>query len=182
MVQINVSQQLKATFGSIRNYEIDENVDITDSSIHVNGDIRLMRTDRGLLVKGILNTEIEVTCCRCLSMFSCPLVLNIEEEYFPTTDVITGTSIPTPDEPGSFTIDERHILDLTEAIRQYAIMAVPMKPLCQRDCVGLCPTCGYDLNKGSCGCSPRVSQRSTLEERLATMSSRVHPKRRTRAS
>jgi len=46
-----------------------------------------MRTDRSILVKGTLHTEVEVTCSRCLSLFSCPLALNIEEEYFPTADV-----------------------------------------------------------------------------------------------
>jgi uncharacterized protein len=31
-------------------------------------------------------------------------------------------------------------------------MAVPMKPLCKEDCLGLCPTCGKDLNQGPCEC------------------------------
>ncbi|HEY6146875.1 MAG TPA: DUF177 domain-containing protein, partial [Thermoanaerobaculia bacterium] len=31
-------------------------------------------------------------------------------------------------------------------------MAVPMKPLCREDCLGLCPTCGKDLNQGPCNC------------------------------
>jgi uncharacterized protein len=31
-------------------------------------------------------------------------------------------------------------------------MAVPMKPLCREDCLGLCPTCGKDLNQGPCEC------------------------------
>jgi uncharacterized protein len=60
--------------------------------------------------------------------------------------------LPPPDDPGSFTIDEHHILDLTEAIRQYIVTAMPMKSLCREDCAGLCPTCGKDLNQGKCGC------------------------------
>jgi len=31
-------------------------------------------------------------------------------------------------------------------------MAVPMKPLCEEDCKGLCPTCGADRNRGDCTC------------------------------
>lgn len=170
MVQINVSQQLKATVGSIRNYKIDETVDITDNNIHVCGDINLMRTDRGLLVKGTLNTEVKATCCRCLSVFNCPILLNIEEEYFPTTDVITGSSIPTPDEPGSFTIDGHNILDLKEAIRQYTLMAIPMKPLCREDCAGLCPSCGCNLNQVKCDCSSRtIDPRWTKLKKLVSI-------------
>ena len=151
-MRINVSQQLKASIGSIRNYESSEIVDIAGGSSMVQGEVKLMRTDRGILVKGTLHTEVEVTCSRCLGLFSCPLTLNIEEEYFPTTDVVSGAWLPLPDEPGCFTIDKRHVLDLTEAIRQYALLAIPMKPLCGEDCTGLCPNCGHNLNHGACGC------------------------------
>ncbi len=155
MVQINVSQQLKAPIGSIQDYVVNEIVDITGGNSPVQGELRLMRTDRSILAKGTLHTEIELTCSRCLSLFSCPLTLNIEEEYFPTSDTVTGASLPLPDEPGCFTIDEYNILDLTEAIRQYALMATPMKPLCGEDCAGLCPTCGCNLNQASCNCPPK---------------------------
>ncbi len=154
-MQINVSQQLKEPIGSIRNYELSEIVTIVGSNSLVQGEAGLMRTDQGILTKGTLHTEIELTCSRCLSLFSCPLTLNIEEEYFPNTDVVTGASLPLPDEPGCFTIDEHNILDLTEAIRQYALLAVPMKPLCREDCVGLCPTCGCNLNQAPCNCLPK---------------------------
>jgi uncharacterized protein len=178
-VEINVAQLLKAPIGTTRDYEVDEVADIDDGGYPVKGKVQLTRTNRGILVKGTINIEIKITCSRCLDEFNCPLTLKIEEEYFPSIDVVTGAPVALPDEPGSFTINERHILDLTEAIRQYAIMATPMKPLCRQDCAGLCPTCGYDLNRGSCGCLPQVSQGSTLEERLPA---RIRSKRRTRAS
>ena len=157
MMRINVSQLLKAPIGSIRSYEVSEIIDIAgdDSGSMVQGEIKLMRTDRGILAKAALHTEVEVTCSRCLNLFSCPLTLNIEEEYFPTVDVVGGTALPLPDEPSCFTIDEHHILDLTEAIRQYALLAIPMKPLCRANCAGLCPDCGYNLNQGPCSCPPQ---------------------------
>ena len=154
MVQINVSQQLKTTIGTTRDYEISGIVDIEGGNATVNGTVRLTRTDRSILTGGSLHTEIELTCSRCLHLFNYPLTLAIEEEYFPTTDIHSGTPLPLPDEPGCFTIDEHNILDLTEAIRQYAILAIPMKPLCHQDCAGLCPTCGANLNLSPCNCPP----------------------------
>ena len=154
MVQLNVAQQLKSPIGSTQDHKINEVVDITIDNSLVYGDVRLIRTNRGILVKGTLHTEIELTCSRCLSLFSCPLTLNIEEEYLPTTDIVNGSPLPVPDDPGAFAIDERNILDLTEAIRQYALLAIPMKPLCQPDCAGLCPTCGANLNQAHCDCPP----------------------------
>ena len=96
-MSINVSQQLKAPVGSTRDYEVSEVVDIAGSGSLVQGELRLMRTDRGILAKGTLHTEIEATCSRCLSSFGCPLVLNIEEEYFPTVDVVSGAWLAVPD-------------------------------------------------------------------------------------
>jgi len=172
MMPINVSQQLKASIGSIRNYEVSEIIDIAGDGggSLVQGEVSLMRTDRGILAKGTLHTEVEVTCSRCLSLFSCPLALNIEEEYFPTTDVVSGAWLPLPDEPGCFTIDEHHVLDLTEAICQYALLVIPMKPLCREDCAGLCPNCGHNLNHGACDCPPQATDPrwSELSKYLST--------------
>ena len=162
-MQINVSQQLKASIGSRRSYEVSEIIDIAGGNSIVQGKVGLTRTDRGILVKGTLRTGVEVTCSRCLSLFSCPLALDIEDEYFPISEVVSGASLPLPEEPGCFTIDERHILDLTEAIRQYVLLAIPMKPLCGEDCAGLCPSCGHNLNQGACNCLPQGTEPHSSE-------------------
>ena len=154
-MRINVSQQLKAAMGSVRDYEISEIVNLAGGQSMVQGEVGLMRTDRGILVRGTLHTEVEITCSRCLSLFSCPLTLNIEEEYFPIADVASGASLLVSEEPGCFTIDEHHVIDLTEVIRQYALLTIPMKPLCRGDCAGLCPDCGHNLNQEPCHCLPQ---------------------------
>jgi len=160
-MQINVSQLLKEPIGSSRDYDIDEMVDVTgdDSGGKVQGGVRLVRTHRGILIQGKLRAEVELTCSRCLSLFNCPLTINFEEEYIPTIDVASGAPLPSPAEPGSFVIDEHHVVDLTEAIRQYTLLAIPMKPLCREDCAGLCPNCGQNLNKGPCDCPPTIDPR-----------------------
>lgn len=81
-----------------------------------------------------------------------PLQLRVEEEYLPTIDPVTGARLPEPAEPTPFRIDARHHLDLTEAVRQAAVLEEPMAPLCRSDCPGLCAICGADLNDGPCPC------------------------------
>jgi len=154
-MQINVSQLLKAPVGAIRNCQVDSVVYIDSGDGQdslVRGEVSLIRTDRGILVRGALHSEARITCSRCLDVFGYQLDFNMEEEYFPTVDTDTGASIAVPGEPGCFVIDEQHMLDLTEAIRQYALLEIPMKPLCRQDCAGLCPECGHNLNRGPCGC------------------------------
>lgn len=153
-MQINVSQLLQEPIGSIREFKVDEAVDIfgDGKKYGVSGSCRLLRTQRSILTSCILDTEVELTCSRCLDTFRLPLKLKFEEEYFPTVEVSNGAPLTLPDEPGIFTINAHHILDLTEATRQYAVMANPMKPLCRKDCAGLCQRCGQNLNLGQCEC------------------------------
>jgi uncharacterized protein len=67
-------------------------------------------------------------------------------------------------EPDTFMVDDRQHLDLSEAVRQYEMAALPIQPVCREDCAGLCPTCGKDLNQGPCGCS-----RETDDSRWGTL-------------
>ena len=153
-MQVNVAQLLKEPIGSTRDYEVNGVVAIAGNGTGstVCGEVRLLRTHRGILVRAGLHTEVEVTCSRCLTPFGYPLDLNIEEEYFPSVDVVSGVPVSVPDEPGGFTIDGQHVLDLTEAVRQYALLAIPMKPLCRPDCAVLYPGYGHNLSWQPCDC------------------------------
>ena len=138
-MQINVSQLLKEPVGSVRDYQLNDTIDIMDngSSNMVKCNIRLTRTNRSILVKGNFNTEVELACARCLDVFSCLITMSLEEEYVPASDIISGNFIQQPEEPDTFTINDNNFIDLTEAIRQYSLMTLPMKPLCRQDCSGL---------------------------------------------
>ena len=168
-MQINVSQLLKEPIGSSRNYEVSETIDVTGDGggRKVDGEVSLLRTHRGILVKGGLQTKVELTCSRCLSLFHFPVRINFEEEYIPTIDVVSGVPLPSPEESSSFIIDEHHVIDLNEAIRQYALLTLPMKPLCREDCAGLYQESGHNLSQGTCDCpsqaiDPRWSELSKL--------------------
>ena len=153
-MQINVAQLVQESVGTRREYQVSEAVDVLgggDSRL-VEGEIRLLRTNRSILVMAAVRTEVELTCSRCLGAFNSPLTLNFEEEYIPTIDMVSGARLSQPEEPGAFTIDEHHVINLTEAICQYAMMAISMKPLCREDCAGLCRQCGRNLNLGQCNC------------------------------
>jgi len=47
---------------------------------------------------------------------------------------------------------DRNLLNLDEYILSQVVSSLPMKVLCDKDCKGLCPTCGIDLNEQSCDC------------------------------
>lgn len=139
MLKVNVAQLLKAPIGTTRVLEVAYNIDINNKKGLVKGLVKLIRTNRSILATGKLGSQLKLGCCRCLKTFDCPISFNIEEEYFPNTDIFTGSRLASPEEPDSFIIDEHHILDLSEVLRQNALLTIPMKPLCRPDCPGILP-------------------------------------------
>ena len=170
-MQINVAQLLKQPIGSVRSYKIDDVVQLVEEESadrRVQGEIELIRTDRGVLVRGTLESETSLVCSRCLASFEYPLTFGIEEEFFPKINVLSGVSLPLPEDSTGFVIDEHHMLDLGEVLRQHAVLAIPMKPLCHPECAGICPGCGVNLNQGTCQCAPRSPKSAWTElEKLA---------------
>ena len=166
-VQFNVATLLKEPLGSTREYAIEGRVLIDDQPQHreVRGRATFLRTGDGVLVTADLRGEERDACSRCLTEVAIPLALTFEEVYLGHID--PSPKVP-PSEREVFRIDERHILDVEEAIRQAWTVALPMQPLCRTDCRGLCPRCGHDLNEGACSCPPEVDERWSALQRLAS--------------
>lgn len=155
-IQLNVAQFLKEPIGAARTYEFRDSITIPESRPAVMaGSARLMRTDEGILVEAEAESRVAVTCSRCLAESSVPIRLSFVEEFLPAIDMASGLPVDIP--AGSFGIDKNHILDLSEALQQYALLEIPMKSLCKPDCKGLCPNCGENLNTNSCKCSSQAA-------------------------
>ncbi len=173
-MQFNVSQLLKSSVGATREYDISEQASVLEDVEVVSpfdGHVKLTRTPQGILVKATLVTTLALSCSRCLEPMTYSLEIGFEEEFDPTVDVLTGIELPAPDDSNIFTLDENHILDLTPAVREYAVLALPMQPLCRIDCAGLCHRCGHDLNSGKCGCAA-----GTVDSRLLVLQSLLEEK------
>ncbi len=151
----NVSQLLKEGSGSARNYEVNDFASVQEGApmTPISGTVRMMRTDAGIWVSAELATYFDCECSRCVAEMEQYVRLAIEEEYLPEVDVNTGARLNFPDElSDNFYIDHTHILDMSEAIRQYFGLSMPFKPVCREECKGLCLTCGTDLNEADCPC------------------------------
>lgn len=131
-----------------------ENIEGIDPTLIIQeplvGQIEMIRTVDGILVRGELTTAVELQCDRCLEPFIQKVDFEIEEEFRPAIDMNTGAKISCDEE--EMRIDEHHILDLTELVRQNIFLALPMHPVCRLNCLGLCDQCGQNLNEGPCDC------------------------------
>lgn len=151
-IQFNVAQLLKEPIGASRTYEFRDSVNLPESRPAIMaGSVRMMRTDIGILVEAEADSKVAFTCSRCLAESAVPIRVSFEEEYLPSIDMASGLPAELP--AGSFGIDKNHILDLGDALTQYALMEIPIRSLCKPDCKGLCATCGTNLNYSTCECS-----------------------------
>ncbi len=154
-MKLSVAQLLKQPVGSKRSYFIDEYSDLGDGDLClIRGEVTLVRIDRGVLVLGPLAGTPKAVCSRCLGMFVYPIAFTLQEEFYPTPDSLDGVQSSTYVAADDLVIDDHHILDLAETVRQHALLAMSPRPLCTPDCAGLCPSCGQDLNVDPCACLP----------------------------
>ena len=114
----------------------------------VTGDLRLTRTNRGLLVQGSLRSAIAQTCSRCLRDIEWPVEIELDEEALPSIDFASGVPVDIGEEPDALRLTDHHELDLEEEVRDGLLLAEPIAPLCREDCPGLCVVCGLELGSG----------------------------------
>ena len=122
-------------------------------------DVRAQRAGGGVLVSGSLAAELEVDCVRCLAAFPHSMEREFEVSY---RRAVSGGG---PDEAE---LDENDLdldyygdegIDLQQLLGEQLLLSLPMKPLCQTDCKGLCSQCGINLNDETCDCKPVVDPR-----------------------
>lgn len=167
----NVAQLMKSPVGTSLVSDISEDNIQFDEELNVigpvTGHVRMRRINQGLLVDGWVDVTLGLACTRCLKQFEQRMHVPFEERFYPTVDVLTGMPLSVEDDgEDAFPIDDHHLVDLTEAIRQQILLAIPLVTLCQENCAGLCAQCGKDLNEGPCTCEPEVDTRLSVLKTL----------------
>jgi uncharacterized protein len=113
-------------------------------------DIR--KDKRQFQLSGRVQSTLELPCSRCLEPFRWPVDATFDLRYQPQS-LNTGTDEREIQEDDlSTAFYENDAIDLGQLMREQFLLSLPMKPLCGEACRGLCPVCGTNLNRGSCGC------------------------------
>ena len=123
-------------------FELDE-VKIEDLELeNLVGEVTIDRTPQGLVVQGKFSADTVLECVRCLKQFTYPLEWEFTELYAFTKKSVSELELLVP--------DDAH-LDIAPLIREYALLEIPINPLHDPNCKGLCIECGQDLNIRDCG-------------------------------
>ena len=148
----NVAGLLGDSVGSVRAIEVaDVTIDLPDDlelAAPIAGQVRLSRTNRGILAEARLTTSLAGECARCLRPVTTPIDVVLEEEYLPSIDMTSGRPVDTDTEPDALRLTDHHELDLEPSVRDAISLAEPIAPLDRPDCPGLCVVCGLPLDEG----------------------------------
>lgn len=143
-LRINVGFLLHESVGVSRKYEFDEpTVQIADDLdvYDFQGTIEFTRTAQGIYAHGTFLASTPLECVRCLSDFKQELSIEIGELY----------NYPAVKESDPLlNVPETGIVDLTELLREVLSLNVPIQPICDANCQGLCMICGERVSDGVC--------------------------------
>jgi uncharacterized protein len=115
---------------------------------------RLSKAEETVSLSGWLTARLILACSRCAKDFTFPLYLELATQFLPLVQASTAKPGEGPQD-----IEEDYLhfyrgqsVLLDDFIREEVILAIPMQPLCDPNCKGLCSRCGQDLNIAACSC------------------------------
>jgi uncharacterized protein len=110
--------------------------------------VELEKRRRQLFLTGHAKTSGRFVCDRCLDEFESVVNANYRMTY-----------VYDASDAGEVDKDELTVIHMStneiridEDVREYILLAVPLKLLCKESCAGLCGTCGANLNHETCDC------------------------------
>jgi uncharacterized protein len=147
-LRLNIGFLINSPIGVSRDFLFDSLTITSDDGVvieSIEGVAKISRTPQGLLVEGRFEGIVCLECARCLVEYQHRLGWEFTELYAFTHDNITDSGLLVP--------DDAHI-DLQTLVHDFALVEIPITPICKPGCLGLCVECGQNLNEKDCGHRP----------------------------
>ena len=127
--------------GATKEFSGEHRVALRLGDVTVEGAMGVQGVVRGT-VEGVIasfesSAPAQFVCVRCLTEWHGEISTEGTQHFSPI-----------PDEDGYAIVDRQ--IDLSGPATDELALAMPAAPLCRKDCKGLCPICGTDLNKDPC--------------------------------
>jgi uncharacterized protein len=119
-------------------------------------DVQLEGVNEGVLVTVTVSGPLAGECARCLEPFTSSTKVRFQELFVRPERLVADAA----DEADNYELDATGLLDLEPALRDAVVLELPLSPLCQDGCLGLCSECGIRL--ADAGPGHRHEQRGAL--------------------
>lgn len=119
----------------------------------IQAEVFILPEEDGCLLRGKLCGKVSVPCDRCAEETEIAIDYSFDEfEAYPQDDMEADADELLEDDRVLFKEKNALILDMGALLWEEFVLTLPTKPLCRKDCKGVCPTCGKNLNEGDCAC------------------------------
>jgi uncharacterized protein len=119
------------------------------SPVRLEGSV--VRIEGGFSLEARCAFRGELECSRCLAGYPFELDERFTLLLYPRAAVAAGVRELRKDEIDVSEYEDGRIA-VAPIAEERVQMAIPMKPLCREECLGLCPQCGKDRNLAPCEC------------------------------
>jgi uncharacterized protein len=137
---------------SLRAYLKDFSKINFDFETPLQSEVHVLKRGRSVLIKGQVQTDLQLSCVRCLKEFSYPLFSTYELTLHPLLETSSEEEVELEEKDMESSYFGEGEIYLSEIACEQIFLEIPYKPLCHENCKGLCPICGKDLNLFSCTC------------------------------
>lgn len=115
-------------------------------------DVTIADTGTAYVATGKAHAVTKAECSRCTCEFDMDIDGDIDA-YF----ITPAHADEVPEEQDSALVVDGKI-DLEPFVVTALAVAIPLAPLHDEECKGICPDCGADLNEGECDCAPAAKE------------------------
>lgn len=137
--------------------DIQETLTSDGIPVALRGRLRVQKEGSEVMVEGDLKADVELQCSRCLKTYGSDLTIPVAVVYHPVEELKGDDQHEIASEALDLDFYTGDELDVERLLKEQVALNVPMKPLCDTFCKGLCPNCGTDLNEDTCSCSKRTA-------------------------
>jgi uncharacterized protein len=113
-------------------------------------DLTIQQTGEEFFCQARVVGQVSIECARCLAEF--PLELVGRTNFIVTDNQTRVEGKMAEDSEEYILMNGDQVADLDILVQQELLLAMPMKPVCDENCKGLCPRCGVNWNNETCGC------------------------------
>lgn len=150
-----------------RTFEFEEQWDsfpalreISESGIYhfagsVSVSVSAFKESNSYRVAGAVVLGTTLNCSRCLELFEFKLDSHFTILFQPAESHVTADEdeVELDEQDLVSTIFSGDEIDLLPELEEQLLLSLPLKPLCNEHCKGICPNCGAELNHTKCVCS-----------------------------
>jgi uncharacterized protein len=113
--------------------------------------------DAEYVVDGKVQFTADFTCARCVEPYPIANTSTFHVRFRPRPAALDSEEIEitAPEELDVEFYTERD-MPLRDLALEQVQLSIPMKPLCDENCLGLCPQCGANRNREECRCEEKA--------------------------